>query len=118
MPSGLRGWLGRLGQTPHERENADRRRDADAAGVRPIAECADRRPGRVEGTLTELTVQRHGKSPWLEAQLVDDSGEITLVWMGRSEIAGIQAGRRMRVEGRISLQDGRARIYNPVYTLL
>lgn len=88
--------------------------------VEPIAGCADRSRVRLRGTLSMLRVRSRGATttPWLEALLSDETGEVTLVWMGRREIPGIHDGRRIEVDGRISTADGKRRIYNPVYTLL
>ena len=57
-------------------------------------------------------------TPWLEAELSDGTGTISLIFMGRHQIPGIEAGRQLVVEGRISDVDGERRIYNPWYQLI
>ena len=42
---------------------------------------------------------------------------VTLVWLGRRHIPGIQPGRAMTARGRIALRDNRKVIYNPHYEL-
>ncbi|WP_426244355.1 OB-fold nucleic acid binding domain-containing protein [Nocardioides sp. LHG3406-4] len=83
-----------------------------------IAEAPDRERVRLRGTLRTVTLRPRGGVPALEADLDDGSGTITVVWLGRRRIAGIEAGRSIGVEGRIGAHDGRRMIYNPRYELL
>ena len=54
----------------------------------------------------------------MEAELYDGTGVISLVWLGRRHIAGIEPGRRLRVTGMVT-GDGEGRsIFNPGYELL
>ena len=53
----------------------------------------------------------------LEAELYDGDCSITLVWLGRRRIAGIEPGRRMLARGRVGEHDGRMAIFNPWYEL-
>lgn len=86
--------------------------------TRPLAECPLRRPVEVEGSVSVVTVNPVGSHRWLEAELTDPTGEVVLIWMGRRRVAGIDAGRRLRVNGVITLESGRRVIYNPRYELL
>ena len=54
----------------------------------------------------------------LQVDLYDGSGTVTLVWLGRRELAGIMPGRRMRATGCITTSGGRRVIFNPRYELL
>ena len=83
-----------------------------------IAECSDRTPVRLRGTLKTVTLRPRGGVPALEAELFDGSGSITLVWLGRREIPAINPGRSLEVRGRIGRHGGDRIIYNPRYTLL
>ena len=51
-------------------------------------------------------------------ELYDGSGTVTLVWLGRREIAGISPGRQLRATGRITTNGGRRVIFNPRYELV
>jgi hypothetical protein len=42
---------------------------------------------------------------------------ITVIWLGRTHIAGIEPGRVLAVEGMVSQQGGRRIMYNPRYDL-
>lgn len=115
MP-GLRDWWRRR-RAGDQAGWEDRRRAAEQTAHDRIADCVDRRPVRLRGTIETLTVQPRETANWLEARLVDGTGTVTLIWMGRHEIPGIEVGRQMAVEGRLSIVDGERRIYNPYYTL-
>lgn len=52
-----------------------------------------------------------------EAELFDGSASVDLVWLGRRRIAGIEPGRRARIEGLVCQIDGRPTIFNPRYEL-
>ena len=93
-----------------------RRQDIMFAILKEVAEDGEEIMGL--GTIEVLTVRPRLTTPWLEAQLSDGTGKVTLIWMGRHEIAGVEAGRELLVNGRISDVDGERRIYNPAYTLL
>ena len=53
----------------------------------------------------------------LEAELFDGTEGVTLIWLGRRRIPGIEPGRTMRVRGRIALREGRKVLYNPYYEI-
>ena len=110
----LRGAL----RSNDELTSADRHKAAEDLGADAIDACVDRKRVTLRGTIDLLTVQPRRTTPWLEAELSDGTGRVSLIWMGRHEIPGIEAGRELLVEGRISVADGRRRIYNPRYELL
>ena len=83
-----------------------------------IGDAVDRTLVTLQGTIRSLTVRPRGGVPALEAELYDGSGVITLVWLGRRRIAGIDPGRSMRVRGRIGRHDGVRIVYNPRYELM
>lgn len=72
----------------------------------------------ITGWLRTVTLQPCDSLCALTAELYDGSDAIDLVWLGRRSITGIDAGRNLRVSGRIALRDGHKTIYNPIYSLL
>ena len=56
--------------------------------------------------------------PALVAELYDGTGSLSVVWLGRRQIAGVEPGRRMRVEGMVTESDGRPVLFNPRYELV
>ena len=53
----------------------------------------------------------------LEAELFDGTEGVTLVWLGRRRIPGIEPGRTIKAQGRIAMRDGHKVLYNPYYEL-
>lgn len=108
----------RLFASNEELTSADRHRIAQQTGADAIGDVADRGVVTLRGTIEVIAVRPRRTRPWLEAELSDGTGRVTLIWMGRHAIPGIEAGRELLVEGRVSVSDGVRRIYNPRYTLL
>jgi hypothetical protein len=71
----------------------------------------------VSGRLRTVVYTPRTNLPTLEADLYDGSDVVTLVWLGRRHIAGIEPGREMSVKGRIAIREGCKVIYNPHYEL-
>ena len=46
-----------------------------------------------------------------------DADVVTLVWLGRRQILGIEPGRQLTARGRIAMRDDRKVMYNPFYEL-
>ena len=86
-------------------------------GCVPIAETKHREVVDVTGTLRTVTLRPRGPSLTMEADLWDGTGNITLVWLGRRDIPGIEPGRRILVHGRLTDIKGEATIFNPQYEL-
>jgi hypothetical protein len=87
------------------------------AGCCPIADADDRQRVELQGSLRTVTLRPRGGVPALEAELYDGSALITLVWLGRRRIAGIEPGRQIKVVGRIGVQDRMRVMFNPRYEL-
>jgi amino acid transporter len=88
-------------------------------GERPsqISGCEEREVVALAGTLRAVTLRPRGTSLTMEAELWDGTGRVTLVWLGRREIPGIEAGRRLVVRGRLTSMHGERAIFNPSYEL-
>lgn len=92
----------------------------EAAGHRgcvPVAELGDRRRASAAGVLRSVVLRPREGTPTVEAELYDGSGALDLVWLGRRTIAGVEPGRRIRVEGMVCDVDGRRTMFNPRYEL-
>ena len=70
------------------------------------------------GRIHTVRVQPHGGVAGLECTLVDDTGGIALVFLGRQSIAGMKVGARLVAEGTVGEERGRLAILNPVYSFL
>lgn len=91
---------------------------ATALGGTPVASLTPRRSATVCGTLRSVTLRPRAGVPALEAELYDGTGTLTVVWLGRRQIAGIEPGRRVRVHGMISTSEGATAVFNPRYELV
>lgn len=89
----------------------------DDPGSVSIDACRDREKVTLDGTLSEVRTTTCAGTTSLRATLTDRSGTVVLIWLGRSEISGIEPGRKVRVLGRISLHQDRRVMYNPRYEL-
>lgn len=94
-----------------------RKEYADSGAV-SIADAVDRERVKLRGSLRTVTLRPRAGVPALEAELRDGSGAITIVWLGRRRIAGIDPGRALEVEGRIGAHGGVRVMYNPRYELI
>jgi hypothetical protein len=87
-------------------------------GTIPIAEVEWRTRARVAGRVRSLRVQPWAGVPTLEGTLVDATGGINVVFLGRRHVPGIRPGTRMVVEGMVGDHSGRLAVLNPDYRLL
>jgi len=85
----------------------------------PIAEVQYRQRARVAGRVHTMRVQPHGGVAGLECTIVDETGGIALVFLGRRSIGGMKVGMRVVAEGTV-VGDDRVRlaIMNPDYRFL
>ena len=72
---------------------------------------------RMDGTVGRVRASGRGGLPMLRAELGAGADRITVIWLGRNRIAGIEPGRVLAVEGTLSEQGGRRIMYNPRYDL-
>ena len=82
-----------------------------------IADAPEREQVVVNGVLRTVTLRPRGGVPALEAELDDGSGVITVVWLGRRRITGVDPGRSVTVAGCIGRQSGVPIMFNPRYEL-
>ena len=88
-------------------------------GVMPIGEVEWRERVKVAGRVKALRVQ-----PWsekiqsLELTLVDGTGGLTVVFLGRRHNGGVRLGARLVVEGTVAETRNQLALLNPAYQLL
>ena len=100
-----------------ELEAAEERKRTLRSGCTAVRDLEDRRRAEMYGVLRSVTLRPRNNVPALEAELFDGTGSVQVVWLGQRRIAGIEPGRRMRLEGLVSIRDGRPVLYNPRYEL-
>ncbi len=115
------GWLARTLQRLTADDSAidaqELREEADRAGCEAVSACRKGAVVTVTGRLKSVVYTPRETVPTLEAELFDGSGSVTLVWLGRRRIPGIEPGRSLTARGRFASFDGRQVIYNPWYEL-
>lgn len=120
--SKTRGWWGRtvhrLTADDQELEDEDLQRAVRDAGAMPVGDCRERQDACVAGHIRSVRVRAQPAGPSVEAEIYDGSGTVTLVFLGRKSIPGIEAGRSIKATGLIMNRDNRRTIFNPRYELL
>ena len=114
----LRRALHRLTVSDSEYEAQELKGKCLASGATLIADLPDRARVTVVGTLRTVTLRPHGAVQALDAEIYDGSGSMSLVWLGRRQIAGIVPGRSLSACGLVTRCDGRTVMFNPAYDLL
>lgn len=113
----VRQALARLFDTPESREASELQQVTEAAGGVAVASCRDREYVTLAGRIRTVTLRPGPDVSALEADLYDGSGIVTLVWIGRRRIPGIEPGRGIRVSGRVAVRQDHLVMYNPRYEL-
>lgn len=113
----VRRAVNRLATSAKQHEAAELLKDCHDVGATPVAELPDRQLVRVAGTLRTVTLRPRAGVPALVAELYDGSGSVSLVWLGRRQIAGIEPGRAVVAFGRVTRDNDRRVIFNPRYEL-
>jgi RecG-like helicase len=84
----------------------------------PIGKITWRKRAHVEGRVTSIKAAATGASPVVSVEIWDESGGVTLQFLGRREITGLEVGSQMRAEGMVGEDEGSMVILNPSYELL
>jgi len=95
----------------------DLSRDTELAGTQRACDCRCGEEVTVVGRLRSVEICPKDAVASLEAELFDGTEGVTLIWVGRRRIPGIEAGRLIKVRGRMAVRNGRKVLYNPYYEL-
>jgi hypothetical protein len=115
--TGLRRFFDRLTASEQQLEAEELQRDVANSGAVPAGDCRRGQVVSVSGRLRTVAYTPRTNLPTLEADLYDGSDVVTLVFLGRRSIVGIEPGRQLTARGRVAIRDGRKVIYNPYYEL-
>jgi hypothetical protein len=116
-PGVLKRTVTRLAASAKEHEAAELQKGCVEVGAVLVKELPDRELVRVAGTLRTVTLRPRAGVPALVAELYDGSGSISLVWLGRRQIPGIEPGRALIASGRVTRDSEQPVIFNPRYEL-
>ena len=89
-----------------------------AENMTPIGQIEWRKRAHVQGQVTSIKSAPRGSAPYLQVEVWDQSGGVTLQFLGRREIAGLEVGSQIRAEGMVGEEEGSLIILNPSYELL
>jgi amino acid transporter len=87
-------------------------------GVAPIGTLT--RPGRatVEGRVHTVEIRPVEHNTVLACDVEDSTGQLTALFYGRSHIAGVRPGVKVRLRGQVGIRNGQPVMINPAYELL
>lgn len=120
MGKGAKYWrrlVHRLTSDVDELDADDLSELVQASGARRACDCRSGEEATVLGRLRSVELCPRDAAATLEAELFDGTEGITLVWLGRRRIPGIEPGRTVKATGRIAVRDGQKVLYNPYYEL-
>ena len=83
-----------------------------------IGEIQWRKRAKVQGRVTSIKTGPRGAAPTLQVEIWDETGGVSLQFLGRREIAGLEVGSQLRAEGMVGEEEGALVILNPSYELL
>jgi RecG-like helicase len=91
----------------------ERSGDAD-----PIGGLREREFAEIAGRVRAMTITRERGLNELRCVIADNSGSVTLVFQGRSNVPGIERGTRLLVRGTVTSLRREAVILNPQYEIV
>ena len=115
--SSVRRFFKRLTASEAELDAEELQRESVEGGSTLAGHCERGQLVSVSGRLRTVVYTPRTNLPTLEADLYDGSDVVTLVWLGRRHIVGIEPGRQLTARGRVAVRDDRKVIYNPYYEL-
>jgi len=89
-----------------------------AENITPIGNIVWRKRAHIQGRVTSIRTAPSGAAPVINVEIWDETGGVTLQFLGRREIRGLDIGTELRAEGMVADNDGKMNILNPSYELL
>ena len=87
-------------------------------GRTPIVNAHWRDRVVVAGRVRSIRVAPLNDAPTLELVVVDETGAISVVFLGRRALAGVEIGSRLVIEGTVGIYKTRLAVLNPTYRIL
>ena len=89
-----------------------------AENLTPIGKITWRERAHVQGRVTSIKSAPRDSAPNVEVEVWDETGGVTLQFLGRRDIAGLDVGSQVRAEGMVGEANGSLTILNPSYEIL
>jgi hypothetical protein len=87
-------------------------------GVRPIGSLTKPGKATVEGRVYAVEIRPVERNTVLAAEIADSTGHMTALFYGRSHIAGLDCGCRIRFRGQVGMRPDGPVMINPAYELI
>lgn len=107
----------RLTEDLAQRDAEEMAETAGASGAKHACDCHRGDEVTMLGRLRSVDACSKAAGASMQAEFFDGTDTVTLVWIGRRRIPGIEPGRKLKVRGRIGERDGAKVIFNPHYEL-
>lgn len=86
--------------------------------VTPIGDVRWRTRACIRGSIRSMRIQPWADTASLECVVVDETGGILLVFLGRRKVAGVELGREIVAEGMVGQSRGYLAVLNPDIELI
>jgi RecG-like helicase len=86
--------------------------------ITPIGKIIWRKRAHVQGRVNSIKSAPSDSSPLVEVEMWDESGGVTLQFLGRREITGLEVGSQLKAEGMVGEDNGQLIILNPSYEII
>jgi RecG-like helicase len=109
----------KLTQTPEETRNEGLRHWASSVpNAIPIAQLEERKHQCTAGVIQNIRIDPREGSGYVEATIIDGTGEFVLRWLGRRSMSGISLGMGLVVDGIVGRHKNELMMLNPEYELV
>jgi RecG-like helicase len=89
-----------------------------AEDIYPIGSAVWRKRAHIRGRVASIRTAPSGGAPNVEVVVWDQTGGITLQFLGRREIVGLEVGSTICAEGMVGETNGALTILNPSYEIV
>jgi hypothetical protein len=89
-----------------------------AENILPIGSITWRKRAHVQGRVSSIKSAPADSSPIVEVEVWDETGGVTLQFLGRREISGLDVGAAIKAEGMVGEENGQLIILNPSYEII
>ena len=113
----LKKFMRKLTSDVEELDADDLTKDTEQSGAHRACDCRCGEEVTMVGRIRCVELSPKDAAATLEAELFDGTDGVTLIWVGRRRIPGIEPGRKIKVRGRMAIRNGRKVLYNPHYEL-
>jgi hypothetical protein len=103
---------------PEEEAVAEHERPRVPAGATPISSLTSYGRATVVGRVRSIEIRPVDRSTVLACRVTDATGELTVLFYGRTYIPGLEPGSKIRLRGPVGIRDSGRVMTNPAYELL